>query len=68
MTSHVIAPLRSEFRERRDAALHRLHSTVEREETMTNSAAGKAYGTVPDETRSQMSGLEFVKGLVDTEK
>lgn len=32
---------------------------------MSSSAAGKTYGTVPAHRRKEMSGLEFVRGLVD---
>ncbi len=32
---------------------------------MPDAAASKSYGTVPAEQRRQMSGLEFVRGLVD---
>jgi len=32
---------------------------------MTSNAGGKSYGTVPTDKRRQMSGLEFVQGLVD---
>jgi uncharacterized protein (TIGR00369 family) len=32
---------------------------------MPNSTAGKTYGTVSAERRKEMTGLEFVRGLVD---
>ena len=32
---------------------------------MPDAAASKSYGTVPAEQRREMSGLEFVQGLVD---
>src|SRR5215831_1311186 len=32
---------------------------------MPSRVAGKTYGTVSDERQKEMSGLEFVQGLVD---
>jgi uncharacterized protein (TIGR00369 family) len=40
-------------------------STFFREMTMHNSLADKTYGTVAADRQKQMSGLEFVQGLVD---
>jgi uncharacterized protein (TIGR00369 family) len=37
----------------------------EQEQTMPSDVAGKTYGTVAGERRKELSGLDFVRGLVD---
>src|ERR1700739_3173924 len=51
---------------RRDAHTKlRAYSPPSQEETMLSGIAIKTYGTVAADRRREMSGLEFVRGLVE---
>src|SRR5438309_3923332 len=59
--------MKSESGERQRGSNDRLaqHFLFGREKRMPSVVPSKSYGTVPAERQKEMSGLEFVQGLVD---
>jgi hypothetical protein len=59
--------MKSESGERKRSATDRLaeRSLFSRESRMPSGVASKSYGTVSADRQKEMTGLEFVQGLVD---